>query len=806
MMASVAVWLRVRAGLRSEWRTLIVLTLVVAVGGGCVLTAVAGARRTETAMQRFLTYNRPSDVSLFFGPDPSVEQKILSLPQVESTTRLPYLMADTDGSMASDTALFGAVNDAALHSMDRPQLLAGRLPDPNRADEVVIDDRALEGSQMRIGSSVTVREFTPQQVQEISENGFRGASAQGPRDTFHVVGVIREPTDIAVVPIHQHSVYDSSGSMYATPAFVRKYAANIGMPADQVPGAEIVQVKLRHGAADVHAFATKVNQLAPGQAQLLIGSDAQQTASTVQRALDVESFALWVFAALAALATIVLVSVSFARMVDSDSGQLGELRALGMTRRELVAVAMARPVAIAVIGGLLAVLIAIAASPLTPIGIARQAEIAPGVSVNVAALLGGFAALVVVLVLGAFLISWRATRSRPQSVAHAPDATRVSRLVANPRIRLGVAVTGLNESAPGRRVAVTSIVLATAAVVAAGIFGTSLTRLADSPRQQGWTFDVVVGNTNDQTDQIAHDVPLLRNNRYVGDYAAISTPPDTPTINGQAIPIVGVKQEVGHLGPPVLDGRFVQSADEIALGSRTLRQLHAHVGDRVVVSAGNRRVSMRVTGVVMGLSAGAAFNGRLDQGGVVTLAGMKRIEPDAFVTIFFVRFKPGVDQRAALASLRTVFRSDVLQHVPAQDVKNLTDINSLPRLLALLVILAALATVTSNLYAVVRRRGRSLATLKAMGMRRRHVAATVFMQTWVLTIVGIVIGVPIGVLFGRWAWRYVASQIGSVQPPVITALVIGIAVVGALVGTTVTAVLPALKAAWIRPATALRDG
>ena len=60
------------------------------------------------------------------------------------------------------------------------------------------------------------------------------------------------------------------------------------------------------------------------------------------------------------------------------------------------------------------------------------------------------------------------------------------------------------------------------------------------------------------------------------------SPPDTPTINGQAIPIVGVKQEVGHLGPPVLDGRFVQSADEIALGSRTLRQLHAHVG-RVLI-------------------------------------------------------------------------------------------------------------------------------------------------------------------------------------------------------------------------------
>jgi ABC-type lipoprotein release transport system permease subunit len=786
---------------------LVVLAVVVAVGGGCVLAAIAGARRTDTAMQRFLAYNRPSDLSLFFGPNEGFERQVLSLPEIARSTSIPFLMADTDRSVAGDTSLFGAVDDAALHTMDRPLLIAGRLPDVHRTDEAVIDDRALQISHMRIGSSVSVREFTPQQVQQITENGFQDAHAEGRRTTLHVVGVIREPTDIAVVPIQQNSIYDSSGSMYATPAFVRRYAANLGMPADQVPGAEIVQVTLRPGT-DVRAFTAKVNQLAgsQNQVQVLVGSDAQQTAGTVQRALDVESFALWGFAALAALATIILVSVSFARMIDSDSGQLDELRAIGMTRRQLIAVAMARPATIAVIGGVAAVLIAIAASPLTPIGIARQAEIAPGLSVNVAVLLGGFAALVGVLVLSAFVISWRATRIRRQSVGSVSNARKVGSLFSNPRVRLGVAVTGLNESAPGRRVAVTSIVLATAAVVAAGIFGTSLTRLADSPRQQGWTFDAVVGNSNDQSDQVAHDVPLLRHNRYVSDFAAISTPPDTPTIDGHAVPIVGVGQVAGHLSPPVLDGRFVQSAGEIALGSRTLSQLHAHIGDRVVVRAGDRRVSMRVSGVVMGLSAGAVFNGRLDEGGVVTLTGMKRIEPDAFVTIFFVRFRPGADRRAAVASLRRDFGSNMLQHVPAQDVQNLTDINSLPRLLALLVVLAALATVTSNLYAVVRRRRRTLATLKAMGMRRRHVAATVFMQTWALTVVGIVIGVPLGVLLGRWAWRYVATQIGSVQPPVITALVIGIAVVGAVLGTTLVAVPPALRAAWIRPSTALRDG
>jgi hypothetical protein len=776
--------------------------LVVAVGGACVLAAVAGARRTDTAMKRFVAYNRPSDLSLFLPPDPLLPKQVLSLPQVARWTRIPYLMAKVDQQVAGDTALFGAVDDDALRTMDRPLLLAGRLPDVHRPDEAVIDDRALEGSHLHIGSTVDVQEFTRQQVDEISNNGFRSEPPEGDHMTLRVVGVIREPTDIAVVPIHQHSVYDSSGSMYASPAFVRQYADRLRMPVDELPGSEIVQVQLRRGAADVRAFTARVNTIGSGHVQVLVGSDAQQIATVAQRALDVESFALWGFAALAAAATIVLVSVSFARMIDSDSDHLDELRALGMTRRQRIGIAMARPTAIAVVGGVVAVVGALLLSPLTPVGIARQAEIAPGFSVNVAALLGGFVALVAVLVASAFLISWRAMRRRQPSGTR---STAVGRLVKSPRLRLGLAVTGLNENAPGRRVALTSIVIGTAAVVAAAIFGSSLQRLADSPRQQGWTFDVVVGNTNDQSDQVAHDLPLLRRNRYVSGYAAIASPPDTPTVAGHAVPIVGVGQERGHLSPPVLEGRFVESSDEIALGSATLRQVHAHIGDRVVIRAGGRSVPMRITGVVLGLSAGSAFNGRLDEGGVVTLDGLKRIEPESFVTTFFVRFEPGADHRAAVASIRRDFGSSMLQRVPAQDVQNLTQISALPRLLALLVVIAALATVTSNLYAVVRRRRRALATLNAMGMRHRQVGGTVFLQTWALTIVGVVVGVPLGVVLGRWAWRYVADQIGSVQPPVITATAIGVALVGAVVGTTLVACLPAMKAARIRPATALRD-
>jgi ABC-type uncharacterized transport system permease subunit len=54
-----AVWVRARAELRRRWRATVLLMFVVGLAGGAVMAAVAGARRTDSAMDRFLAYNRP---------------------------------------------------------------------------------------------------------------------------------------------------------------------------------------------------------------------------------------------------------------------------------------------------------------------------------------------------------------------------------------------------------------------------------------------------------------------------------------------------------------------------------------------------------------------------------------------------------------------------------------------------------------------------------------------------------------------------------------------------------------------------
>jgi hypothetical protein len=801
-----AVWVRARAEMRTDWRAAVAVVALLMIGGAAVIAAVAGARRTQTAMQRFITYDRPEDVSVFFDPLPGYRQRVLALPEVARTTSVPYMMVSTNPTRLTNVSVFGASDDTLLSSIDRPLVVHGRQAQRDRPDEAVITDVGARQSGLHIGSSVKLYAFSRPQVDLISQGGFTGSERpQGPVFTARIVGIIREPTGIAVVPIHQDTVYDTSGEMYLTPAFMHEYARLMNFPYDDMPGNEIVRVQLRHGSADVAKFVSDVDRVGQGHVQVSPGSDARITAAGVQHAVDVESIALLMFAAVAAIAVIVLVSLNLARMMSSKNREYSEMRALGATRRLLVATAIVVPLAVIVTGTALAVGLAIAVSPLMPIGIARQAELHPGVAVNVALIAATAGAILLILGVAAVLAAISATRTRTASAR----AWRARRSGVHPRFgpaaSIGFDAVSSRDAAGSRRVATVAIAFAVAATLIAATFISSLDHVVSSPKQQGWTFDVVAGNLNDQNDQMARDVPLLARNGNVAGFTAIASPPEVPTIDGRSIPVVGAQQIAGSVGPVMLEGRFVRAPDEIVLGRTSLRALHKRIGDTVDLTAGGRHAQMRVTGTALWVSAGNVFTGRLDEGAVVTVDGLKRVTPEAFVPLFLVKFAPHVDHHAALASIKRDFGHDMLQHVAAQQVESLTRIDALPIVLAALLAFIGLTTLAGNLLASVRRRRRTFATLKAIGLERPQLAISVLWQTWMVTALGVVVGVPVGVLVGRAVWRFVADQIGSVQPPVVSGPFVALTVVAAATCTTLVALVPAIRAARVCPPIALRD-
>ena len=79
------------------------------------------------------------------------------------------------------------------------------------------------------------------------------------------------------------------------------------------------------------------------------------------------------------------------RHLLADAEDEPTLAALGMDRRQLTLLPLGRAAIVAVGGAVVSVAVALALSPLTPFGIARRAEIHPGLAVNVAVLAAGFA-------------------------------------------------------------------------------------------------------------------------------------------------------------------------------------------------------------------------------------------------------------------------------------------------------------------------------------------------------------------------------------------------------------------------------
>ena len=86
-----AVWLRVRAGLRQDWRGPVVLALITGLMGAVVLVALAGARRTDTAVSRFLQYAGSTEGEV--DADPATMDKIAALPSVAYSGRGAGMLA-----------------------------------------------------------------------------------------------------------------------------------------------------------------------------------------------------------------------------------------------------------------------------------------------------------------------------------------------------------------------------------------------------------------------------------------------------------------------------------------------------------------------------------------------------------------------------------------------------------------------------------------------------------------------------------------------------------------------------------------
>ena len=188
-MAGVLLWVR------GSWRRgragMLGVMLLCGVAGAVVLTVAAGARRSESSLDRFADTTRSSDVLLdVTGVDATAREAVAASPLVADSGELSIVFAVVDG-VEQDLGFFIPNDDHMGVTIEHARLLRGRRPAPDRADEVMLNELAADAIGVDVGGEIEIATLTPDQVD--AEDYF---PPRGPVVDVRVVGLTRGPEDL----------------------------------------------------------------------------------------------------------------------------------------------------------------------------------------------------------------------------------------------------------------------------------------------------------------------------------------------------------------------------------------------------------------------------------------------------------------------------------------------------------------------------------------------------------------------------------------------------------------------------------
>jgi hypothetical protein len=173
-----------------------------------------------------------------------------------------------------------------------------------------------------------------------------------------VVGIVAAESEF---PSGGSSHYD----LYASTAYAAAFNQRVAL-------LRTYYVRLAHGAADLAGFDSRFRS-----PDVYGTSDLDEAADAVQASIRPQVIGWYVLTGLAALAALAVIGQAMARQTAAERADQHALSALGVRPREFVLLALLRTLLTGAAGTVMAVLIAVLASPLTPVGEARLAVPSP---------------------------------------------------------------------------------------------------------------------------------------------------------------------------------------------------------------------------------------------------------------------------------------------------------------------------------------------------------------------------------------------------------------------------------------------
>jgi hypothetical protein len=795
-------WLRLDA--RRHWRSLVVLSLLVALATAAVLTAVAGARRGQTAFDRLWARTLPATITVLPNQPGFDWTRVGALPEVASLGLFAVYYGATIDGLPGVSVGFPPANAAPGQTVERPVVLAGRQYDPSRADEVDVTPNFVARYGKGVGATLTLHLSTPGQA-DAGLDVTQGGEPLGPRLLVRIVGVVRGT-------FYLDNVGDN-GNVLLSNALFDRYRANIlGNRGRTFVNALI---RLRGGEAAIPAFRAGLARVT-GRSDIDVWDNYSLFGGPFRKVTGYEATWLLAFGLAALLAAVILVGQSLARHVSASAPELRVLQAVGLTRGEAVTAAAAAPALAAAAGATFGVGAAIVVSRWMPIGLASLAEPNPGFDADWPVLGAGWAAAALLVLAGTTAAAWTAVSASRALVP--PRASAIA--TSGARLGLPVPMTmGLRfafEAGRGRtavpvRSALAGVVAGVLGVLAACTFYAGVRDAAANPARFGQTWQLVT-----EFGLNGHDFgPARAVLRRVAADPDVTGVFDTRVAGAQSgqvsVESFSYDSVAGKQVPVVLTaGRMPASATQIVLGPTTARYLHAAVGSAVRLSGGVTLRTMTVTG--LGFVPSGPHN-TYDDGAWLTPAGYDWLFSGAHYGFKFHFAGVALRAGAAVQAVARRLNADAaaaggaafmfLPPAPPPQVQLIKDVVVLPLALSGFLAVLAAGAVGHALALAVRRRRGELAVLRALGLTTRQARMVVVTHGSVLAVIGLALGLPLGLVVGRGVWRVVAGFIPlAYQPPLaVWALVL----IGPLtvLAANLLALWPGRRAAGLRPAQVL---
>ncbi|MCU1360016.1 MAG: hypothetical protein JWN99_1305 [Ilumatobacteraceae bacterium] len=800
---------------RRRWRSHLAVAVLLGVAGGISLFAIAGARRTQSSYPRFIDAGNASTMSITTTENYNDAQNaaLAALPEVvQSRTYVElYVNVLVDGQPDfSQPFESSGTFDGRYFEQDRFAVTSGRMADEDRANEVMVNEFAAEQFGYHVGQRLQLGLYSLEQFTD--PNFFADPSPPVVVTDATVVAVGLFPDEVI------QDDADRTARMMMTPAYT-----------DEARGYENYGLQgliLRRGDQDIPAVRSFIDaNSAAGAAEINITSEAT---SHAMHAVTPLSIALGAFGGILGLASLALVAQAVSRSLRGTRDERRMLTVFGATRRTVITSSLPGPLLSVLFGAMLAVTLAIVASPAMPIGPVRRVGTNRGIDVDVTVMAVGAAVIVLVLMSWIVLVLWRDTVrfAQPRSAAFARPSRVVSAAAhahASTPAVMGLRFTvGRDDGARvvSMRSVMSGAVLAITAVTASLTFANSLQTLVHEPRLYGWQWDsaIVAGNGYGNIDE-QQATAILAADGAVASWSGTYFGADR--LDGAEVQLLGMEPEAA-VTPPFLRGRMIEAADEVVLGPATASSLGKDLGDTVVI--GQSGDALRVVGIAVFPSIGKVHvaHPSLGDGAIVVpsrvpgylfdIQGRPVAQALGPQTII-VRYRPGTDPAAELAHLKQTTAPlagfaglDVLAVQRPAEIVHAADIGNAPRILAVGLALAAFISLVLGLITSVRSRVRDLSLLRALGFSHRQLAAAVWWHATAIISVGLVAGIPLGVVIGRFAWTQFSDQMNVVARPDVPVGALFVIGIGALLLVNLIAIVPARHAQRVSPARVLRSG